>query len=158
MSDDRFESMRASGRTSFVGREHELGLLLDRWNLAREGEGQAVVLSGEPGIGKSRILTELRARLEAHHAQILSFHCSPYYVHTAFYPIIANLERALQLAREQTPEVKLDKLEAMVVGQYRRPRDDTRFVAAMLGIPTEERYRAITLTPQKVKEETLRVL
>jgi predicted ATPase len=148
-----------SGRlTAFVGREHELGLLMERWNLAQDGEGQVVLLSGEPGIGKSRILSELRNRLEAHHVTSLRLQCSPYYVNSAFYPIIDNFERALRFAREHTAEQKLDKLEALVVGQYGRPREDVRFIAAMLSIPGEERYGAVAMTRQKFKDETLRAL
>ena len=95
-AEGRFESLRGGGLTRFVGREDELGLLLERWNLARGGTGQVVLLCGEPGIGKSRILNELRARLEQERAPSLRFHCSPYYANSAFYPIIDNFERALQ--------------------------------------------------------------
>jgi class 3 adenylate cyclase len=157
-SEGRFEAVRSGRLTGFIGREHELGLLIERWNLAQDGEGQVVLLSGEPGIGKSRILAELRGRLETQGATSLRLHCSPYYVNSAFYPIIDNFERALRFARDDTAEQKLDKLEALVVGQYGRPREDIRFLAAMLSIPCEERYGAVAMTPQKFKDETLRAL
>jgi predicted ATPase len=157
-TEGRFEAVRGDRLTGFVGREHELNLLLERWNLAQDGEGQGVLLSGEPGMGKSRILSELRGRLEAQHATSLRLQCSPYYVNSAFYPIIDNFEHALRFAREDTAEQKLAKLEALFVGQYGRPRADLRFIAAMLSLPGEERYGAVAMTPQKFKDETLRAL
>ena len=157
-SEGRFEAVRRGRLTGFVGREHELGLLLERCNLAQDGEGQVVLLSGEPGIGKSRILSELRSRLAAEHAISLRLHCSPYYINSAFYPIIDNFERALRFARDDTADQKLDKLEALMIGQYGRPREDLRFIATMLSIPCEQRYGAVAMTPQKFKDETLRAL
>jgi class 3 adenylate cyclase len=157
-AESRFDAVRSGRLTGFVGREHELGLLMERWDLAQGGEGQVVLLSGEPGIGKSRVVSELRARLEQKGVRSLRLHCSPYYVNSAFYPIIDNFERALHFARDDTGEQKLDKLEALVVCQYGRPREDLRFIAAMLSIPYEERYGAVAMTPQKFKDETLRAL
>jgi tetratricopeptide (TPR) repeat protein len=117
-----------------------------------------VLLSGEPGIGKSRVLSALREKLEGEGAQALRFQCSPYYVNSAFWPSIDNFERALKFERDESPESKLDKLESLIVGYYGRPKSDVRFIAAMLSIPGDERYGDITMTPQKFKDETLRTL
>ena len=154
----RFEAATQEGVTPLVGREQEIGLLMERWALAQDGEGQVVLLSGEPGIGKSRILSALRERLEAQGAQTLRFQCSPYYANSAFWPSIDNFERALRFGRDEPPESKLDKLEALMVTYYGRPLADVRFVASMLSVPCEARYGAIAMSPQKHKDETLRSL
>ena len=154
----RFEANQGAALTPLVGREQDIGLLLERWQLAQDGEGQVVLLSGEPGIGKSRILSALHERLEAQGAQSLRFQCSPYYVNSALYPSIDNFERVLKFARDQTIDSKLDKLEALIVTHYGRPLADVRFVASLLSIPCDERYGAVTMTPQKFKDETLRTL
>ena len=158
-TESRFDANRGgSVLTPLVGRGEELDLLLRRWSQAKDGEGQVVLLSGEPGIGKSRILDALRERLEAQGVQALRFQCSPYYVNSVFWPVIDNLERALKFARDETAEAKLDKLEALVVTHYGRPLADVRFIASILSIPCEERYGAPSMTPQKHKDETLRTL
>ena len=132
---------------------------MDRWARAQDGEGQVVLLSGEPGIGKSRILSALRDKLEGEGAKAMRFQCSPYYVNSAFWPSIDNFERALKFARDESPESKLDKLESLIVGHYQPAAiADVRFIASMLSIPCDERYGEITMTPQKFKDETLRTL
>ncbi len=159
VSESRFDANRGgSALTPLVGREGEVDLLLRRWSQAKDGEGQAVLLSGEPGIGKSRILSALRERLEVQGVQALRFQCSPYYVNSAFWPIIDNFERTLKFTRDETADAKLDKVEALVVTHYGRPLTDVRFVASILSIPCEERYGALPMTPQKHKNETLRTL
>jgi class 3 adenylate cyclase len=157
-TESRFDAARGGALTPLVGRNEELDLLLRRWSQARDGEGQLVLLSGEPGIGKSRILSALRERLEAQGVQALRFQCSPYYVNSAFWPIIDNFERALKFTRDETTDSKLNKLETLVVTQYGRPLTDVRFVASILSIPCEHRYGALPMTPQKHKDETLRTL
>jgi predicted ATPase len=159
VADSRFDASRGGDvLTPLVGREEELDLLLRRWSQARDGEGQVVLLSGEPGIGKSRILSALRERLAAQGVHALRFQCSPYYLNSAFWPVIDNFERALKFARDETSDSKLDRLEALVVTNYGRPLADVRFVAAILSIPSEQRYGALPMTPQKFKDETLRTL
>jgi hypothetical protein len=147
--ESRFEALHDQGLTPLVGREEELDLLLRRWSQSKDGEGQVVLLSGEPGIGKSRLLNALRERLEAKGLQALRFQCSPYYVNSAFWPVIDNFERALGFTRDETTESKLDKLGALVVTHYGRPMADVRFVASILSIPCEARYCALLMTPPK---------
>ena len=154
----RFDAATGGIFTPLVGREQEIGLLLERWRLTQEGDGQVVLLSGEPGIGKSRVLSALRERLEARSRETLRFQCSPYYVNSAFYPIIDNFERALKFARDESPESRLDKLEALIATRYGRPQDDVRLIAEILSIPGAERYGVLSLAPQKQKDETIRAL
>ena len=110
----RFEALRGAGLTPLVGRRQELALLLDRWEQAKEGEGQVVLLSGEAGIGKSRLVRALRERLGGEPHTPLALSCSPYHANTALHPVARLLERAAGLDRAEPPERQLDKLEAML--------------------------------------------
>ena len=112
--DSRFEALHASGLTEPVGRDEELELLLRRWSRAKTGEGQAVLLSGEAGIGKSRLTAALMECLATGPHTRLRYFCSPQHTDSAFYPIIGQMERAARLARDDTTQTKLDKLDAML--------------------------------------------
>ena len=154
----RFEAAAHGVVIPLIGREQELGLLIDRWQQAQQGEGQVVLLSGEPGIGKSRVMSTLRERLAAQGAQALRFQCSPYHINSAYYPSIDNFERVLKFDRNESQEAKLDKLETLIVTRYGCPISDIRFIASLLSIPYEERFGVLPMTPQKFKDETLRTL
>ena len=112
--ESRFEALHASGLTALVGREEELELLLRRWSRAKTGEGQVVLLSGEAGIGKSRLTAALLERLAGEPHTRLRYFCSPQHTDSALYPIIGQMERAAGLAHDDTPQAKLDKLDALL--------------------------------------------
>lgn len=156
----RFEAREAGAAlTPLVGREEELALLLRRWELAREGEGQAVLLSGEPGIGKSRLVRALRERLPDDPHTMLRCQCSPYHVNTSLYPVIEQLSRAARLEREDTAEARLAKLEALLAQAEPGARSAAPLLAPLLSIPIlPERAPSPELTPQRLKELRLRVL
>ncbi len=150
----RFEVAFRSGLTPLIGREHEVELLQERWQRAQQSEGQVVLLSGEPGIGKSRLVQELKEQLAHEGVTHLEFHCSPYHQNSALYPIIDHLQRLLQFAREDSPAVKLEKLQH-TLSHYRFPQADTvPLLAALLSLPHPEGYPPITVSPQKQKEKT----
>lgn len=145
---DRFEALRGQQLTPLVGREDELGLLLDRWRRARDGQGQAVLISGDAGIGKSRLLQSLRDRIASESHTRLRYFCSPYHQDTAFHPILDQLERGARLRRGDTASVKLDKLEALFALGGGVVAEATMLTAGLLGIATEPRYEVPALGPQ----------
>ena len=154
----RFDAATHEGLTPFVGREDEMRVLAERWEEARRGSGRAIEVSGEPGIGKSRIVSAFRVDLESQGTASLRFQCSPYHVHSAFYPSIAHLEAALEFGPGEAPEARLDRLEAYVVSKLGLPAGDVRFLAALLSLPWKDRYDPLTLSPRDMKEQTIRVL
>src|SRR5713101_1256448 len=154
----RFEVAVSTGLTPLVGRDEELGLLRRRWEQAKAGEGQVVLLSGEPGIGKSRLAQTLKEQASAEGATRIEFRCSAYHQNSAFYPLIEHLQRLLQFAREETPQAKLTKLQ-QTFAAYRFPQADTLpLLAALLSLPHPEGTPPLTLSPQKQKQKTQEAL
>jgi len=155
---NRFEVAVGTGLTPLVGREEELGLLQRRWSQAKEGAGQVVLLSGEAGIGKSRLVQALREQVISEGAVRIEFHCSPYHQNSAFSPIIGHLQRLLQFAPHETPQAKLSKLRQTLTA-YRFPQADTLpLLAALLSLPHPEGSPPLTLSPQKQKQKTQEAL
>ncbi|HEX6111527.1 MAG TPA: AAA family ATPase, partial [Geminicoccaceae bacterium] len=157
LAEDRFEARRTGGLTPLVGREEEIALLLRRWDQARDGEGQVVLLSGEPGIGKSRLTREVRARIADDPVRLL-YQCSPYHQSSPLYPVIEQLERAAGLARDDPAETRLDKLEALLARGTQKLDRAVPLLAALLGIPAADRWPLPDLTPQRQKQRTLEIL
>jgi class 3 adenylate cyclase len=157
-AEGRFEAMHGTNLAPLVGRAHELGLLFDRWERAREGEGQAVLLAGEPGIGKSRLVSAVRERLAHEPHTPLSYFCSPFHQTSALHPVIAQLERAAGFARDDDPPRRLAKLEALLAQATADVAGTAPLLAELLSIPTEGRYPPLGLSPQRQKERTLEAL
>ena len=156
-AEGRFDAMHATGLTALVGREEELELLSRRWARAKTGEGQVVLLSGEAGIGKSRLTAALLERLAAEPHSRLRYFCSPQHTDSALYPIIGQMERGAGLARDDTIQVKLDKLDALLA-QSATSAPDAALFAEMLSLPNDGRYPAIELTPEQRRQRTLEAL
>ena len=156
-AEGRFEAMHGTGLTDLVGREEELELLLRRWARAKTGEGQVVLLSGEAGIGKSRLTAALLERLATEPHTRLRYFCSPQHTDSAFYPIIGQMERAAGLAHDDTAQAKLDKLDVLLA-QTSTSKQDAALFAEMLSLPNDGRYAALDLSPQQRRQKTLEAL
>ncbi len=153
----RFEALRATGLTALVGREEELELLVQRWSKAKSGEGQVVLLSGEAGIGKSRLIVALLERLATEPHVRLRHFCSPQHTDSALYPIIGQMERAAGFADDDTPQARLDKLDA-VLTRTSTPKVDAALFADMLSLPNDGRYPTLDLTPEQRRHRTFEAL
>jgi hypothetical protein len=156
-AEGRFEALHATGLTALVGREEELELLLRRWSKAKSGECQVVLLSGEAGIGKSRLTAALLERLATESHTRLRYFCSPQHTDSALYPIIGQMERAAGFLHDDTPKAKLDKLDG-VLAQTSTPTGDAALFAEMLSLPNDGRYPAVNLPPQQRRQRTLEAL
>ena len=155
--ESRFEALHTTGLTTLVGREEELESLLRRWSRAKTGEGQVVLLSGEAGIGKSRLTAALLERLANETHTRLRYFCSPQHTDSALYPIIGQMERAAGLAYDDAPQAKLDKLD-VVLAQTSTLPEDAALIAAMLSLPNDGRYPALALIPEQRRQQTLEAL
>jgi class 3 adenylate cyclase len=154
----RFEAAIQKGLTPLVGREEELALLHRRWEQAKEREGQVVLLSGEAGMGKSRLVQEMKDRVSVEGAIRIAFRCSPYHQNSAFYPILDHLQRLLQFMPDDAPQRKLAKLQHALT-HYRFPQAETLpLLAALLSLPQPDGMQPLTWSPQKQKEKTQEAL
>jgi predicted ATPase len=154
----RLDVAMTRGLTPLVGREAEVTLLLERWAQAKERQGQVVVLSGEAGIGKSRLMQELQARVASEGATRMVFRCSPYHQQSALYPVIEHLQRLLEFHRHDTPTAKLDKLQHVLREDGLPPPEAVPLFAALLSLPPPEHYPPLHLSPRRQKQKTQEAL
>jgi class 3 adenylate cyclase/predicted ATPase len=156
-AESRFEALHARGFTALVGREEEIELLLRRWARAESGEGQVVLLSGEAGIGKSRLTAALLERVAGEPHTRLRYFCSPQHTDSAFHPIVGQIERAAGFVHDDTGQVRLDKLDALLARTSPSKQDAVLFTE-MLSLPNDGRYPALTLTAQQRRQKTMEAL
>jgi len=156
--ESRFDATHTGHLANLIGREEELALLTSRWTRAAAGDGQVVLLSGEAGIGKSRIVRSLREHLSDARVTPLRYQCSPHFTNSALYPVIGQLERAAGFERGDTVDEKFAKLEA-VLAETDRPKDQTAsLLGALLSLPIEDRYPPLNMSPQRQLEDILATL
>ena len=156
-AEGRFEALHGGGLTELVGREEELELLLRRWSRAKTDEGQVVLLSGEAGIGKSRLTAAVLEHLATEPHTRLRYFCSPQHTDSALYPVIGQMERAAGLVHDDTAQAKLDKLDAVLAATSTSMQDAALF-AEMLSLANDGRYPALELAPQQRRQRTMEAL
>ena len=152
--ESRFDAMHANKLPPLFGREEEIELLLRRWQHATQEEGRVVVLTGEPGIGKSHIAFALDERLQSEPHITLRYFCSAHHTNSALFPFISQLERAAGFKHSDSPAEKLSKLNALVAQSTSDP-EDVAVLASLFALPASDRYSLQDLDPQKRKEKTL---
>jgi len=153
----RFEALHATSLTALVGRDEEFELLSRRWSRAKTGGGQVVLLSGEAGIGKSRLTAALLERLAGEPHTRLRYFCSPQHTDSALFPIISQMERAAAFTHGDTAQAKLDKLDVLLALTSTSKQDAALFTE-MLSLPNDGRYPALDLEPQQRRQKTLEAL
>jgi class 3 adenylate cyclase/predicted ATPase len=155
--ESRFEALHAGGLSALVGREEEIELLLRRWAKAKAAEGQIVLISGEAGIGKSRLTAALLDRVAGEPHARMRYFCSPQHADSPLYPIIAHMERAAGLARDDDPKTRLDKLDALLAKSSTSP-EQAALLTEMIFLPNDGRYPVLDLSPQQRRQRTLEAL
>jgi predicted ATPase/class 3 adenylate cyclase len=154
----RFEARRSRPLSPLVGRQEEIELLRRRWNQAKHGEGRVVLLSGESGIGKSRIAENLLAGLEGEPHVRLRYFCSPHYTNSTLYPVIIQLERAAGFEPGSDAGTRFDGLEALLKPTSKDLSRDAALIAELLGVPADGRYSPLAVSSQQKREMTLTAL
>jgi class 3 adenylate cyclase/predicted ATPase len=157
-NDSRFEATAGVNLTPLVGREEEIALLAKRWHLAKEGDGQVVVLSGEPGIGKSRVVQEFRRLASGDMGKLAAFQCSPYHTGTAFYPFSEHLKSAIGFGHTSSTEALLDNLEATIEPAAGMSVVVMQAIASLVGLTAPDRYPPLDVSPQRQKADTVDAL
>ena len=150
----RFHAQHKAKLAPLLGRDEETDLLIRRWRQAKEGEGRVVVLTGEPGIGKSHITLALQELLKSDRHTRLTYFCSAHHTNSTLFPFIGQLERAARFERGEAPKSKFAKLESLLAQSAAQP-EHVALLASLLSLPENERYPLPDLSPQKRKERTL---
>lgn len=151
----RFEAAHVGALTPLIGRSTELNLLLDRWQKAKEGDGQIVLLSGIPGVGKSRLIHELKSNIQHEPCCVLQYQCSPFHSQSAFYPIIEHIEQAASLTTNDSDSDKLEKIKEYLPSSTDDTIEATLLIANLLSITSANQHELATLTPQQIKNRTI---
>ncbi len=155
--ESHFEALRGAKLTAFVGREDESELLLSHWMRAKAGEGQVVLLLGEPGVGKSRLAAEFLKRIADEPQVRFRYYCSPQHRDSALYPVIGQMERLAEFTRDDTPRARLDKLDALLAQTATSPQD-AALLADMLSLRNDGRYPPLDLPPPQRRQRIMRAL
>ena len=154
----RFDIATNGTLTQFVGRDPEMASLIELWERAKTGSGQIVLLSGEPGIGKSRLVRELREHVVRERAQRIEIHCSPYHRNSSLYPVIRHVQRFVNLGKEDSPEERLEKIRA-VFRRFKFPEADTvPLIASLLSVTMPDDDALTSIGPQKQKQRLFEAL